>query len=76
MVNSRLRNCLADYRSALATGRTWVIGVEVNGVLTGAIEVSPRTRRLRQAFGTANTRLPREIRREALVLLRGHGIIA
>jgi len=73
---SRLRNCLADYRNALATGRTWVIGVEVNGVLTGAIEVSPRTRRLRQAFGTANTGLPREIRREALVLLRGHGIIA
>ena len=72
---SRLRNCLADYRNALATGRTWVIGVEVNGVLAGAIEVSPRTRRLRQAFGTANTRLPREVRREALVLLRGHGVI-
>lgn len=71
----RLSNCLADYTPAVRAGRSVVIGVEEQGRLTGALELTGHPRRVRQYVGTANAR-PDPARRVAVDrMLRDLGLV-
>ena len=53
----RLSNCLALYARAVATGASWVVGVERATVLTACVEIDPAERSVRQ-FLAAHNRPP------------------
>ena len=71
----RLRNCLGDYAPAMASGQSWLIGVEVDDQLFGCIEVRTTDRTVRQALGVANLPLGDEVLDPVLEALRLHRII-
>jgi hypothetical protein len=56
-----LRNCLASYATNLASGTSWIIGVEADDTLIGCLEIDPATRRIRQFVGPYNRRLPANV---------------
>jgi len=61
----RLSNCLADYVGAVAGGRSVVIGVEEQGTLVAALELTGNRSSVRQFVGSANAR-PNAARRHAV----------
>lgn len=71
----RLHNCLADYAPAMAIGRCWLVGVELDERLIGCVEVRPRQRTIRQATGMLNQALPCEVLDEVVAALTSHGVI-
>jgi PcfJ-like protein len=61
----RLSNCLADYAPAVAAGRSVVIGVEEQGTLVAALELTGNRGTVRQFVASANAR-PSAARRDAV----------
>jgi hypothetical protein len=70
-----LGTCVGDFVHAVALGRSWIIGVEVDGVLGACIEVQPATRSVRQFLGRNNRAVRPAVREPVLRLLCASGII-
>ena len=70
-----LRNCLGDYASAVASGESWLIGVERDDQLIGCVEVRPSDRRVRQALGPRNLALTPDTTERTFAALRVCGVI-
>jgi hypothetical protein len=70
-----LHNCLADYAGASARGESWLVAIERDDTVIGCIEVTPTTRRIRQALGPRNRPLPRDVLTVAVRALERHGIV-
>lgn len=51
---NRLGNCLGTFTRAVATGASWIIGVEHCGVLAACAEIDPTSRRVRQLLAAHN----------------------
>ncbi len=69
----QLGNCLADFGVAVSTGRSHLIGVEVDDRLRYCLEITPRGR-VRQFLGTGNRPPAPEHHRATLELLRARGV--
>lgn len=50
----RLSNCLATYARAVATGASWIVGVEHCGTLSACVEIDPVERSVRQLLAAHN----------------------
>jgi hypothetical protein len=70
-----LHNCLADYAGASSRGESWLVAIERDDTVIGCIEVTPATRRIRQALGPRNRPLPRDVLTVAVRALERHGIV-
>jgi hypothetical protein len=70
-----LHNCLADYAGASSRGESWLVAIERDDTVIGCIEVTPATRRIRQALGPRNRPLPRDVLAVAVRALERHGIV-
>jgi hypothetical protein len=53
----RMGNCLGSYGRAVTSGRSLIVGVELNGILTYCLEVAPN-RSIRQFLGNRNRPVP------------------
>lgn len=70
-----LHNCLADYAGASSRGESWLVAIERDDTVIGCIEVTPATRRIRQALGPRNRALPRDVLTVVVRTLERHGIV-
>lgn len=71
----RLGNCLADYGGAWASGRSRLIGVERDGVLSYCLELTP-SGTLRQFLAARNRPVPAADRATVLAALAALGVLA
>jgi hypothetical protein len=69
-----LDNCLGGYRHAVASGRTHVIGVVVDGRLSSAVELT-RAGVVRQFEEAGNRQAPDAVTVPVLAALRAHGVV-
>ena len=69
-----LHSCIGDFGAAVASGHSWLIGIERDDHLIGCIEVSPLDRRVRQALGPRNQPLPQDVTATAFNALRVCGV--
>lgn len=70
-----LHNCLADYAGASSRGESWLVAIERDDTVIGCVEVTPTTRRIRQALGPRNRPLPAEVATVVVRTLEHHGIV-
>lgn len=70
-----LHNCLADYGPAAVGELSIIIGVEVQGQLRYALELTAGDRRLRQFCGRANCAPTAQTRRLVLDALDAHRVM-
>lgn len=71
----RLGNCLGTYSSAVADGRSTIVGVFRDQRIVACIEID-RERRVRQFLGRANTQPDPALEAQVLPVLRRHGLVA
>lgn len=71
---NRLSTCVGDYGPAITARASWVIGVEQDEVLIGCVDMVPSSRRVRQALGRRNERLPDSILDSVVVSLAQCGL--
>lgn len=69
-----LHNCLADYGRSAASGHSVIIGVEQDGRLRYALELTP-DRRVRQFCGRGNHAPAPQVRCLVLDTLEDHGVL-
>lgn len=69
-----LQNCLGDFVPAVATGRSWIVGIERNEILIGCAEIEPGSRHLRQLLGSRNRPLPPNVVAAATAVFGGAGV--
>lgn len=70
-----LRNCLPNFVSAVAAGRSVVVGVQHRDVLVAALEIDPVLGRVRQFVGERNRRPPQGLDSRVHAELRTLGVL-
>jgi hypothetical protein len=71
-----LSNCLDTYAAAIATGHAVIFGIRIRGMLTGAVDIDPDRRIIRQVLGPKNRRLPTSITSNVMEMLDPHLAVA
>lgn len=72
----RLHSCIGTYAAAIASGASWVIGVEDGGRLMACLELHPATRTIRQFLGAHNNPPPQYVVDATLRILRRGRVLA
>ncbi len=70
-----LHNCLGDFAPTVASGRSWIIGIEVDEAIIGCVEMETSSRAVRQILGDRNRPLPRATKHAVLETLEVTGIL-
>jgi len=70
-----LHNCLATFGAAVASGRSLLIGVERDDVLSYCAELTPASRTLRQLHGPYNHAVPAPVAAVVCRTLFGEGLL-
>jgi len=69
-----LHNCLDTFGAAVASGRSLIVGIRVDGLLRGAAEITPATGRIVQLLGARNRPLAARLEADACELLAEAGV--